>query len=104
MIASVLFALAHGPTQGFLWPKLLFYILVGIAFGATAYLTDSTLPAIPVHFMGLLIFFTLIWPRDAARRLVLESGTDNWFWIHVAQAIAFYGAGILGLSTARRAE
>jgi membrane protease YdiL (CAAX protease family) len=89
VISSVVFALAHGPTQGFLWPKLLFYFLVGIAFGATAYLSDSTLPAIPVHFVGLLIFFTLIWPRDTARRLVLESGTDNWFWIHVAQAIVF---------------
>jgi membrane protease YdiL (CAAX protease family) len=89
VISSVVFALAHGPTQGFLWPKLLFYFLVGIAFGATAYLTNSTLPAIPAHFVGLLIFFILIWPRDAARRLVLESGTDNWFWIHVAQAIVF---------------
>lgn len=89
VISSVVFALAHGPTQGFLWPKLLFYFLVGISFGATAYLTDSTLPAIPVHFLGLVLFFTVIWPRDAARRLVLESGTDNWFWIHVAQAIIF---------------
>lgn len=89
VISSVVFALAHGPTQGFLWPKLLFYFLVGMAFGATAYLTNSTLPAIPVHFVGLLVFFTLIWPRDAARRLVLQSGTDNWFWIHAAQAIVF---------------
>jgi membrane protease YdiL (CAAX protease family) len=89
VISSVVFALAHGPTQGFLWPKLLFYFIVGVAFGATAYLTNSTLPAIPVHFMGLLVFFTLIWPRDAARRLVLQSGTDNWFWIHTAQAIVF---------------
>jgi len=46
VISSVVFALAHGPTQGFLWPKLLFYFFVGIAFGATAYVTDSTLPAI----------------------------------------------------------
>jgi membrane protease YdiL (CAAX protease family) len=89
VISSLVFALAHGPTQGFLWPKLLFYFLVGLAFGATAYLTNSTLPAIPVHFAGLLIFFTLIWPHDAARPLVLETGTNNWFWIHMAQAIIF---------------
>jgi len=89
VISSILFALAHGPTQGFLWPKLLFYFLVGVAFGATAYLTNSTLPAIPVHVVGLLIFFTLVWPHDAARRLVWDSGTDNWFWMHVAQAILF---------------
>ncbi len=72
-----------------MWPKLLFYFLVGVAFGATAHLTNSILPAIPVHVVGLLIFFTLIWPQDAARRLVWEGGTDNWFWIHVTQAIAF---------------
>ncbi|MGP0017959.1 MAG: lysostaphin resistance A-like protein [Candidatus Sulfotelmatobacter sp.] len=89
VISSVLFALAHGPTQGFLWPKLLFYFLVGVAFGATAYFTNSTLPAIPVHVVGLLVFFTLVWPHDAARRLVWNSGTDDWFWMHVAQAILF---------------
>jgi hypothetical protein len=83
------FALAHGPTQGFLWPKLLFYFFVGVAFGATAYLTNSTLPAIPVHVVGLLTFFTLVWPHDAARRLVWDSGTDSWFWMHIAQAILF---------------
>jgi len=89
VIASVLFALAHGPTQGFLWPKLIFYFLVGVAFGATASLTNSILPAIPVHVVGLLVFFTLIWPQDAARKLVWEGGTASWFWIHMMQAIAF---------------
>ncbi len=89
VISSLVFALAHGPTQGFLWPKLLFYFLVGVTFGATAYLTNSILPAIPVHFVGLLIFFTVIWPRDAARPLIADVGTNNWFWIHVAQAILF---------------
>ena len=89
VISSVIFALAHGPTQGFLWPKLLFYFLVGVVFGTTAYLTNSILPAIPVHFVGLLIFFTLIWPQDAARPLIADVGTDTWFWIHAAQAILF---------------
>ena len=88
-ISSLIFALAHGPTQGFLWPKLLFYFLVGIVFGATAYFTNSILPAIPVHFVGLLIFFTLIWPQDAARPLLANAGTDSWFWIHVAQSVVF---------------
>jgi membrane protease YdiL (CAAX protease family) len=88
-ISSVLFALAHGPTQGFLWPKLLFYFLVGVVFGTTAYLTNSILPAIPVHIVGLLLFFTLIWPHDLTRRLVRDGGTDTWFWVHVAQAIVF---------------
>jgi hypothetical protein len=64
-------------------------LLAGITFGLTAYITNSTLPAILPHMIGDLTFFTLVWPHDAARRLVLESGTDNWFWIHVAQAILF---------------
>ena len=89
VIASLLFALAHGPTQGFLWPKLLFYFLVGIAFGVTAWLTNSILPAIPVHIAGLIISFTMVWPHDATRRLVWKSGADHWFWIHVAQTIVF---------------
>jgi membrane protease YdiL (CAAX protease family) len=89
VISSALFALAHGPIQGFLWPKLLFYFLVGVVFGATAYLTNSILPAIPGHVIGLLIFFTLVWPHDAARRLVWEGGPDIWFWMHGSQAIMF---------------
>jgi membrane protease YdiL (CAAX protease family) len=94
LISSALFALAHGPTQGFLWPKLLFYFLVGVVFGATAYLTNSILPAIPGHVIGLLTFFTLVWPHDAARRLVWDGGPDPWFWLHVAQTIAFAGLAV----------
>src|SRR5205085_10012989 len=69
-ISSVFFALWHGPTQGFVWPKLLFYFLVGVTFGVAAYLTRSILPAIPVHIMGDLTFFFLVWPYDATRPLV----------------------------------
>jgi hypothetical protein len=39
--------------------------------------------------IGDLTFFTLVWPHDSARRLVSDSGADNWFWIHVAQAMVF---------------
>jgi membrane protease YdiL (CAAX protease family) len=87
-VSSLVFALAHF-AHGILWPKLLVYFLVGVAFGATAYLTNSTLPAIVPHIIGDLTFFTLVWPHDAARRLVFDSGTDIWFWMHVAQAIVF---------------
>jgi membrane protease YdiL (CAAX protease family) len=88
VVSSLVFAFAHF-AHGILWPKLLVYFLAGIAFGATAYLTNSTLPAIMPHIVGDLTFFTLVWPNDAARRLVWESRTDTWFWIHVTQAIAF---------------
>lgn len=87
LIAALLIAPAHGLTQGFLWPTVLWYLLVDLMLGSIAYLTQSILPGSIVHSLGLLIFFALIWPSDAHRRLVLETGADTWFWIHVAQAI-----------------
>ncbi len=94
ILSSLVFALAH-VTQGLAWPKLLLYFLVGITFGALAYLNNSILPVIPVHIAADLIFFILIWPRDPARRLIWQSGTDAWFWLHVAQTI-----GLAALSVA----
>jgi membrane protease YdiL (CAAX protease family) len=88
IISSLLFALAH-LTQGFLWPKLLVYFLVGLVFGAMAYLTGSILPGIAVHIIGDLTFFALVWPYDAQRHLVWKSGADRWFWLHTLQAIIF---------------
>jgi membrane protease YdiL (CAAX protease family) len=87
--SSVFFALWHGPTQGFFWSKLLFFFLVGVVFGTTAYLTNSVLPAIPVHIVGDVTFFTLIWPQDHARLLVWQHGADVWFWLHAAQVLLF---------------
>ena len=40
------------------------------------------------------MFFTLIWPYDASRRLIRDGGAETWFWIHVAQALI---CGVLGL-------
>src|SRR5207248_4984217 len=84
-ISSVLFALAH-VTQGFLLPKLFVYFLVGLVLGTIAYLTKSLWPGIAVHIMADMTFFTLVWPHDTTRRLVVDGGADVWFWIHVAQA------------------
>jgi membrane protease YdiL (CAAX protease family) len=95
ILSSILFSLIHGPTQGFLWPKLLVYFLVGVMFGTTAYLANSIVPNIPVHFFGLLILFTLVWPRDATRGRLAENGADAWFWIHLAQAVVFTVLAIL---------
>jgi len=86
--SSFLFMLAH-LTHGFFWTKLLVYFLVGFVFGTTAYLSQSTLPAIPVHIVGDLTFFLLVWPYDAGRRLAWQGGVDHWFEIHVAQAVVF---------------
>lgn len=88
LLSSVVFALAH-VTQGVMWPKLFLYLLVGVTFGTMAYLNDSILPVIPVHFLADVTFFVLIWPHDAGRTLVSQSGAGLWFWVHVAQAVGF---------------
>jgi membrane protease YdiL (CAAX protease family) len=88
LISSVFFTAAH-VVHGLVWPKLLVYFLVGVVFGVTAYLTKSIVPALPVHIIGDLTFFVCVWPHDAARRLVWDTGSDTWFWIHVAQTVAF---------------
>jgi membrane protease YdiL (CAAX protease family) len=88
VLSSCVFALAH-LSQGAAWPKLLVYFLVGVTFGTMAYLNNSILPVIPVHIAADVTFFLLIWPKDATRKLVWESGADTWFWLHVAQAVLF---------------
>jgi membrane protease YdiL (CAAX protease family) len=102
VISSLLFAFWHGPTQGFIWSKLLFYFVVGVAFGITAYLTKSSLPAIPAHILGDLTFFFLIWPFDSARPLVWRDGADLWFWIYVAQAVIFTILAVLAFRRLKR--
>ncbi|HSK44360.1 MAG TPA: CPBP family intramembrane glutamic endopeptidase [Candidatus Binatia bacterium] len=88
LLSSLFFALAH-LNHGLLAPKLLVYFLVGITFGALAWLTDSILPVIPVHIMGDVTFFILIWPHDKARPLFSTGGAGMWFWLHCAQAVVF---------------
>jgi hypothetical protein len=46
----------------------------------------------------------LVWPHDAARRLVAESGTDDWFWIHVGASNCVYGAGSWDVSAVGESE
>jgi membrane protease YdiL (CAAX protease family) len=88
-LSSLFFALYHGPTQGFALSKIVFYLTVGVVFGAIALITTSVLPAIPVHIAGDVLFFTLIWPYDAARPLVWTHGADATFWLHTAQILIF---------------
>jgi membrane protease YdiL (CAAX protease family) len=102
LLSSLLFALWHGPTQGFEWSKILFYFVVGIAFGAIACFTRSSLPAIPVHILGDVTFFFFIWPHDAARPLVWRDGANLWFWIFAAQAIVFAVLAVLAFRRLRR--
>ena len=90
ILAAIVISPGHGLTQGFVWPTLLFYFLVDTAYGTTAWLTNSILPGIAAHAAGLLVFFALIWPNDAARTHIAAVGAaDAWFWLHVAQAAVF---------------
>jgi membrane protease YdiL (CAAX protease family) len=94
VIAALMIAPGHGLTQGFAWSTLLFYFFVDVMFGVTAYLTNSILPGIVVHTLGLLTFFTLVWPYDTTRRLGGAAGTDAWLWVHSAQAVIFAALAI----------
>jgi hypothetical protein len=78
VIASLLLAPRHALTQGFVWPTLVFYLFADVMLGVLAYLTQSILPGIVVHAIGLLTFFTLVWPNDATRRLAVSGGSDAW--------------------------
>jgi hypothetical protein len=102
VIAALVIAPAHGLMQGFVWPVLLWYLFVDVMFGATAYFTQSILTGIVVHGLGLLIFFTLVWPSDAYRRLVWETGANTGFWLTVAQALVFTALALLAFSQLAR--
>jgi membrane protease YdiL (CAAX protease family) len=95
LITTLVMGPEHAFTQGFVWPVLLFYFLVDVMLGATAWLTHSILPGIVTHAIGLLVFFTLVWPGDALRSLVGSGDANMWSWIHGAQTLAFAILAIL---------
>ena len=99
--SSFLFALYHGPTQGFSPSKVAFYFIVGVVFGAIALIARSTLPALPVHIAGDLLFFLVIWPHDAGRALVWTHGADLGFWLNVAQTAVFGSLAVIGFMKLR---
>jgi len=89
LLAALALTPGHALTQGFVWSTVLFYILVDVAYGVTAFLTGSIFPGIVAHSVGLFVFFLVIWPHDAGRSLVRASGPDAWFFIHLLQAAVF---------------
>ncbi len=95
LITALVMAPEHALTQGFVWPTLLFYAIVDVMLGATAFLAQSILPGIVTHAIGLLAFFTLVWPADVIRQVAGHGTTELWFWIHVAQTLVFAGLAIL---------
>src|SRR5712692_7593260 len=95
VIAALLISPGHSLTQGFLLPIVLWYFFSDVMFGTMAYLTKSILPSAVVHSIGLLIFFTLVWPYDAQRLPVWETGANTSFWLTVAQAVIFSALALL---------
>jgi membrane protease YdiL (CAAX protease family) len=89
VISSVMFAAAH-LTHGLYPTKLVVYLLVGLGLAATVWRTGSLLPAMVVHAFGDFVFFTLVWPHDAARRLVTEGGADAGFYAAVALTLVCF--------------
>ena len=87
VISSLMFAAAH-LNHGLYPTKLLVYFLVGLGLAATVWRTGSLLPAMVIHSFGDLVFFTLVWPADAGRRLVGEGGADGVFFAAAALTVA----------------
>jgi hypothetical protein len=93
LLTALVMAPEHAQTQGFVWPTLVFYAIVDVMLGATAYLTQSILPGLVTHGIGLLVFFTLVWPGDAFRPVIGNGATE--LWIHAAQTLVFAVLAIL---------
>jgi hypothetical protein len=55
-----------------------------------------------VHTIGLLVFFTLVWPGDTLRQLTGEGDTATWLWIHLAQTLVFATLAILAFGRLAR--
>jgi len=105
LIPCLVIAVPHALTQGFNWPVLVFYLLVDVMLGISAYLTNSILPGIAIHSVGLLVFFALVWPFDPTRIGISSGRADGWFWLHMAQAVTFALLGLLAFAyVARRTK
>lgn len=90
LITSIIYAFGpHPPPGSPLWPRLIFYFLTGLTFSLTSYFTNSNLPGLLVHALGILAFFTLVWPNDPTRALIGTGGIDAAFWASAAVALVF---------------
>jgi membrane protease YdiL (CAAX protease family) len=83
VVVAIVIVPGHALTQGFVAPVILWYLLADVTFGALAYLSGSILPVIVIHAVGLLLFFTVIWPTDSSRELVTLGTATPAFWLDV---------------------
>jgi len=102
VISSLMFAAAH-LTQGLYPTKLIVYFLFGLGLAVIVWRTGSLVPAMAVHALGDLTFFTCVWPHDAGRRLVTEGGADAGFCAAVGLTLACSALGWLAFHRLLRA-
>ena len=94
VIVAVAISPGHGITQGFVWPTLVWYFLADLLFGALSLLTRSILPGIAVHAIGLLAFFSVIWPTDRYRHVVSLGQQPAVFWIELVLCFLLVGLSL----------
>jgi membrane protease YdiL (CAAX protease family) len=87
-IVALVASPGHGMTQGFAVPTLLWYFAADVMLGSLALLARSILPGILVHLVGLLVFFSVIWPTDRYRHPASLAQQGQGFWIEVLACIA----------------
>ena len=87
VIVALVIAPGHGSTQGFTWPTLVGYFVADVMFGALALLTGSILPGLIIHAIGLLAFFSVIWPTDRYRHPASLGQQDQVFWIELVVCV-----------------
>ena len=96
LITAILYALGPHPPMGSpWWPRLVFYFLTGLTFSLMSHLTDSLLPGLAVHILGIAAFFLLVWPHDATRPLVGTIGADIGFGITIGFGFVFTVLAVL---------
>jgi len=103
-IVALAISPGHGATQGFAVVTLAWYLLSDLLLGTLSLLTRSILPSIAVHAVGLLAFFSLVWPTDRLRHPAPLGAQGLEFWIEVVVCGILVVAGLAALrSLAARA-
>lgn len=95
LIVAVAVSPGHGETQGFAVPTLVWYLAADLVFGFLALLSRSILPGMVVHFIGLLLFFSIIWPTDKYRHASSLGQQGAAFWIEALLCVALAVLSIL---------
>jgi membrane protease YdiL (CAAX protease family) len=102
LLVAVAISPGHGSTQGFVWPILLWYFLADLMFGSLSLLSRSILPGIIVHAIGLLVFFSLIWPGDKYRGVASLGQQGLAFWFAVGSFLVLAALSMLAFGQLAR--